>query len=289
MLSAQTFVILLLYYFMKSELKTLGFRLDNIYPEKEDFVKLLDEFFETMIDKCLANQGLLDKDLMDRDVPDWYTIIHNFKKINKQIVQVNMFQKLEPGETDVYVFTAYLKPGLHSIIIYDPIENLYYKKTIVVELNQASDKKIILDNMVEELQSEMKRKFRKSTNVFRTWQGDIDFNSIENYIQNGVPLTKTIVLKNAFNNDTIPKNFRPYFFMRDPVDVDKCIVILQTRFRDIKNLFVHLGATRGKNHSKNQYLGYPFITLDRMKDFLEELGIVTCEDHMHEVENDPHV
>lgn len=72
----------------------------------------------------------------------------------------------------------------------------------------------------------MKRKFRKSTNVFRTWQGDIDFNSIENYIQNGVPLTKTIVLKNAFNNDTIPKNFRPYFFMRDPVDVDKCIVIL---------------------------------------------------------------
>lgn len=86
MLSAQTFVILLLYYFMKSELKTLGFRLDNIYPEKEDFVKLLDEFFETMIDKCLANQGLLDKDLMDRDVPDWYTIIHNFKKINKQIV-----------------------------------------------------------------------------------------------------------------------------------------------------------------------------------------------------------
>ena len=62
-----------------------------------------------------------------------------------------MFNKLQPGETDVFVFAAYLKPGLHSIIIYDPIENLYYKKTIVVELNQASDKKIVLDNMIEEL------------------------------------------------------------------------------------------------------------------------------------------
>lgn len=46
-----------------------------------------------------------------------------------------MFNRLQPGETDAFVFTTYLKPGLHSIIIYDPIENLYYKKTIVVELN----------------------------------------------------------------------------------------------------------------------------------------------------------
>lgn len=60
----------------------------------------------------------------------------------------------------MYVFAAYLKPGLHSIIIYDPVENLYYKKTICVELKSASDKKIIHVNMVGELQSEMNRKFK---------------------------------------------------------------------------------------------------------------------------------
>lgn len=55
--------------------------------------------------------------------------------MNKDITQVNMFPSLEPGEADVYTYTAYLKPGLHSIIIYDPVEKLYYKKTIVIEVN----------------------------------------------------------------------------------------------------------------------------------------------------------
>ena len=50
-----------------------------------------------------------------------------------------MFKSLNEDETDVYAYTAYLKPGLHSIIIYDPIENLYYKKTIVVEMSQNSE------------------------------------------------------------------------------------------------------------------------------------------------------
>lgn len=46
-----------------------------------------------------------------------------------------MFTKLQPNERDVFVYSAYLKPGLHSIIIYDPVENLYYKKTIAVEIS----------------------------------------------------------------------------------------------------------------------------------------------------------
>ena len=42
--------------------------------------------------------------------------------------------------------------------------------------------------MIEELQTEMNRKFRQQTNVFKNWVGDIDHSSIDNYIKNGVPL-----------------------------------------------------------------------------------------------------
>ena len=42
MLSAQTFVCLLLYYFMKSEFKKIGNLMDNIYPDSQEFTKELD-------------------------------------------------------------------------------------------------------------------------------------------------------------------------------------------------------------------------------------------------------
>ena len=77
-----------------------------------------------------------------------------------------MFNKLFEEETDIFAFSAYLKPGLHSIIIYDPVENLYYKKTMVVELNNQNEKKIILENMLDELNTEMSRKFKMKSNVF---------------------------------------------------------------------------------------------------------------------------
>jgi hypothetical protein len=89
-----------------------------------------------MVERLLKNQKLLDVEQFGDEVPSWYSALHNFKKINRDIVQVNMFQKLREGETDVFAYSAYLKPGLHSIIIYDPLENLYYKKTIVVEMSQ---------------------------------------------------------------------------------------------------------------------------------------------------------
>ena len=69
--------------------------------------------------------------------------------------------------------------------------------------------------MIEELQTEMIRKFRQKTNVFKNWVGDIDHSSIDNYIKNGVPLKQTMALKQAFNHDIIPRNFKPFYFMSD--------------------------------------------------------------------------
>jgi hypothetical protein len=61
MLSAHSFVFLLLYYFMKAEFEKWGKTMESIYTDKEDFVGMFDQIFETFIDKLLANQGLLDK------------------------------------------------------------------------------------------------------------------------------------------------------------------------------------------------------------------------------------
>jgi len=77
-----------------------------------------------------------------------------------------MFTKLHPGELDVFVYSAYLRPGLHSIIIYDPIENLYYKKTIVVEISKNSEKKIELESMLRELTAQVAKKLQRSISVF---------------------------------------------------------------------------------------------------------------------------
>ena len=123
--------------------------------------------------------------------------------------------------------------------------------------------------MIEELTSEMNRKFRQQTNVFKNWVGDIDHSSIADYIKNGVPLKQTMSLKSAFNHDIIPRNFKPFFFMPDQQDINKCLDILQKRYKDVKNLFIYLSTSRGESHSKMEYLAYPFVSQDRMKDFLE--------------------
>ena len=97
MLGAHIFATLLNYYYLKGELRKLGKYLDKVYSSDNtapQFCEFIDEFFETMIDKVLSNQKLLDIEDFNDNVPSWETIIHNFKKVNRDIVQVNMFKGL---------------------------------------------------------------------------------------------------------------------------------------------------------------------------------------------------
>ena len=83
-----------------------------------------------------------------------------------------MFPSLNSGETDVFAFTAFLKPGLHSIIIYDPIEKLYFKKTIVIEVNPNEEKMVVSDHMLDELKLELRMEKQKEVNSFDAWEPD---------------------------------------------------------------------------------------------------------------------
>ena len=83
-------------------------------------------------------------------------------------------------------------------------------------------------------------------------------------------------LKQAFNVDTIPKNFKPYLFVADPNDISDCLDLLQLDFRNIKNLQLYVSTSRGDNLSSSESLNYPFISEERMKDFCSEIGLI-CE------------
>ena len=195
-----------------------------------------------------------------------------------------MFTKLHPGEVDVFVYSAYLRPGLHSIIIYDPVENLYYKKTIVVEVTQNAEKKVELDSMLRELTAQVAKKLRRSVSVFAQWQNDLDICVSGQGVvggqagadNGGDTNTQKLSrhLKQAFNVDTIPKNFKPYLFVADPNDINDCLDLLQLEFRNIKNLQLYISTSQGGNLSRSEPLNYPFISEGRMKDFCSEIGLI---------------
>ena len=89
MIGAHIFAILLNYYYLKGELKRLGKHLETVYAQDSSspaFTKFLEEYFETMIERVLKNQKLLNSEDFNDHVPSWETILHNFKKVNKEIV-----------------------------------------------------------------------------------------------------------------------------------------------------------------------------------------------------------
>ena len=225
MLGAHIFATLLNYYYLKSELRKLGKHLDQVYAQDQAapaFGDFLEDFLESMLEKVLRNQKLLDIGEFNERVPSWHTIIHNFKKVNRDIVQVNMFQSLTDIDKDVFCYSAYLKPGLHSIIIYDPVENLYYKKTIVIEMSQNPETKIKQENMLEELKSELEQDRMKSASCFGSWQGDRT--PLEGHHSRDVPqFRQSARVKQAFQYDIIPKNFKPYLFVPDQSDINLCL------------------------------------------------------------------
>lgn len=80
-------------------------------------------------------------------------------------------------------------------------------------------------------------------------------------------------LKQAFNIDTIPKNFKPYFFVADQQEINRCLDIFQKHYLSIKNLYLFISCSRGSDLSKIEEHGYPFISRDRITDLLVDLGI----------------
>jgi hypothetical protein len=89
MLVGQVFVMLLMYYLLKNKLKEVGKDTDKVYAAEQNggskFAEFMEHFFDTAIQKLLANQDILDQEDFTKYAPKWYSILHNFKKVNRHI------------------------------------------------------------------------------------------------------------------------------------------------------------------------------------------------------------
>ena len=59
------------------------------------------------------------------------------------------------------------------MIIFDPKDSQYYKKTIIVEVSENEAKMPVSDNILEELKYELKMAKQRQINTFELWDPDM--------------------------------------------------------------------------------------------------------------------
>ena len=138
-----------------------------------------------------------------------------------------------------------------------------------MEVNENETKMPVSDNILEELKYELKMAKQREINTFELWEADL------------TPVTKqrkefqlSQSLRRAFEKDIVPTNFKPYLFIPNQVDINECLDIIQQNYNHIRNLYLLLSSTRGSKYSINEEIKYPFISKNRMKDFLHDLEIL---------------
>jgi hypothetical protein len=70
---------------------------------------------------------------------EWREIILNCQKYRKELVSIN-FPYFDGNNEEVYVFSGFVRPGRHVIIIYDPKLDDFFFKDIVVEVRKSDIK-----------------------------------------------------------------------------------------------------------------------------------------------------
>ena len=81
----------------------------------------------------------------------------------------------------------------------------------------------------------------------------------------------------------MPTNFKPYFFIDDQTDINESLNIFQENYNHIRNLYLLISSTRGSKYSKDEKIMYPFISKNRIKDFLDDLELL-AETGDHELD-----
>lgn len=138
-------------------------------------------------------------------------------------------QKLD-GE-DWYVYGAYLKPGYHKLLIYDPQSGKAFCKDFVVNLNKG--------NPYPEFPSKEQAAVKKVANVWRAWHED----------------AQEDVFKSVNAESAKTSEFLVNSYIRCPIDGSECVKILIENF-DIIKIFQKHCQYRSKN--------YPEIDMKRV-------------------------
>jgi hypothetical protein len=62
--------------------------------------------------------------------------------------------------------------------------------------------------------------------------------------------------------------------MPNQVDINECLDHYTHYYRHVRNLYLYVATTRGTDLSADEPINYPFISEARIKDFLNEVGLV---------------
>jgi hypothetical protein len=121
---------------------------------------------------------------------------------------VDKLGRLPPDpECTTFVYSAYLKPGLHQFIIYCPVTKRAFVKDIIIDLN-GQDFYPEFPGKLEPPVMEIVAPKRTRANVWRKWRD---------------PKEKD--LDESFKLD-ISQAFDPGLFLKDPDDVSNCKEVL---------------------------------------------------------------
>ena len=78
-----------------------------------------------------------EEDLVDAVAArEWRDVIKRCQKYRNTIVTIND-PPFEGTEEEIYIFSGFVKPGRHVIVIYDPDQDAFYQRDIVVEVRNS--------------------------------------------------------------------------------------------------------------------------------------------------------
>lgn len=115
-----------------------------------------------------------------------------------------------------YVYAAYLAPGLHSFLIYDPKYKQLFCKDLMIDLSQT----YYYPEYPKPYRPAAQKKKKTKQNVWRMWREDSKQD-----------------IELAFIEDT-ESNLQPSLFIRDVDDAERCKQFLYEKFDTIK--IVHI-------------------------------------------------
>lgn len=157
---------------------------------------------------------------------------------------------------DCFVFSELVKPGTHSVIIYDPLTDEFYWRMVAVK--PRSKAHVAVDHVKPALVSR------------RSFEGEPDnVREIRKKIFKDFKVDSSSILKLALLKDTNPELFKPYKFMRSTMEIERCIVEIHKNYQVIKNAFLILAV--------ESHRCYPNIDEGSFRELCHDRGVI---DHL---------
>lgn len=161
---------------------------------------------------------------------------------------------MEPPGDNHYVFAAFLEPGYHQFIIYDPLIEKAYCQETIIEFNNYQLIYPEMPKLIEQLQM-----LQVLPPVFKKWIRD----DIER--ENKAYYHDTSPFRDERRGMLLRDNFEPERFIKDSADIASCEELLKQNFKYMQVFYLQCLSRSSK---------YPEIDLQTIQTQLKVLFFV---------------